>query len=523
MDLLRLLAFAYRKLGRHYLKLTTAIVFSLGHVVALGGLLLLLLYQDMSSGEFLRVAAFAEALMLVENVFAIRLASCLLSPARDWLRGERGEAGTVAAWRSLASLPGEHPRAWRVWAFFLNILPVCVFIVAELGLPWHSGLIVFLGATVVLAYGVTVRYFALELVIRPVLEHVSQSLPDDFELPRGVPLRWKLLATLPVVNIITGVVVAGVSTDGSNQLSDLGLDVAVAVVVAFTISLELTFLLARSVLQPIDDLRRATDRLAAGDLSARVPVVAADETGRLAQSFNEMAAGLGERQKLRDALGTFVEPGLADRILGDDSLLAGEELEVSVLFLDIRGFTALAERLSAREVVALLNEFYERVAPVLVRHGGHIDKFIGDGLLGVFGAPRRQADHADRAVAAALAIAATVREAYGEDLRIGIGVNSGPVVAGTIGGGGRLDFTVIGDPVNTAARVEQATRETGDDVLITEATRALLTRPGTPLEERPPVPLRGKSELVALYAPVPVRSSIGAPPVESRRTERVGS
>src|ERR671930_697900 len=158
------------------------------------------------------------------------------------------------------------------------------------------------------------------------------------------------------------------------------------------------------------------------------------------------------------------------------AVLEGEEAEVTVLFVDIREFTAFAERAGAAEVVRELNAFYEHVVPVLVRHGGHANKFIGDGLLGVFGAPERLPDHADRGVAAALEIAAVVRHAYRGRLRIGIGVNSGPVVAGTIGGGGRVEFTVIGDAVNTAARVEEVTRVTGDDVLVTEATRCLLTR-----------------------------------------------
>jgi class 3 adenylate cyclase len=172
-----------------------------------------------------------------------------------------------------------------------------------------------------------------------------------------------------------------------------------------------------------------------------------------------------------------------------------------VLFLDIRDFTAWAERTPAREVVRALNDFYEHVVPVLARHGGHANKFVGDGLLGVFGAPDRRPDHADRAVAAALEIADLVQREYGERLRIGIGVNSGTVLAGTIGGGGRLEFTVIGDPVNTAARVEAATRLTGDDVLVTEATRALL-RDDTAcaFEPRPDVELKGKREPVRLYA-----------------------
>jgi adenylate cyclase len=126
---------------------------------------------------------------------------------------------------------------------------------------------------------------------------------------------------------------------------------------------------------------------------------------------------------------------------------------------------------------------------------------VGDGLLAVFGAPDRHADHAARAVAAAREIASLVREGLGGELRVGLGVNTGRVVVGTIGGGGRRDFTVIGAPVNTAARVEAATRVTGDDVLITETTLRALGADRGDFEERPAVPLKGKSSTVRLYAP----------------------
>jgi adenylate cyclase len=216
-----------------------------------------------------------------------------------------------------------------------------------------------------------------------------------------------------------------------------------------------------------------------------------------------MVAGLQEREALREAFGTYVDPDLADRVLSEGAVLEGEEVEVSVLFLDIRDFTAFAERASPREVLDTLNAFFDVVVPVLIHHGGHANKFVGDGLLGVFGAPDRVEDHADRAVEAALDLVAVVRERHGDVLRIGIGVSSGPVVAGTIGGGGHLEFTVIGDAVNTAARVEEVTRQTGDDVLVTEATRERLHRPPPGgFEPRGSVLLKGKTERVQLHAPV---------------------
>lgn len=260
-------------------------------------------------------------------------------------------------------------------------------------------------------------------------------------------------------------------------------------------------MLADAVSGPITDLRDATRRVGAGDLSVRVPVVCTDETGELSASFNAMVAGLEERERLRDAFGTFVDPSLTERVLSEGTDLRGEEVDVSVLFLDVRGFTPFAERAPAHEVVATLNELYEAVVPVIVRHGGHANKFVGDGLLAVFGAPERHADHAARAVAAAREIAQLAGQGVDGRLRVGVGVNSGRVVVGTIGGGGRRDFTVIGDPVNTAARVEAATRLTGDDILITETTLRALGPEGDDFEERSSAPLKGKTESVRLYAP----------------------
>ena len=250
----------------------------------------------------------------------------------------------------------------------------------------------------------------------------------------------------------------------------------VAVLVAFTISLELTLLVARSVLQPGRRVcSRRRRRSSRGDLDARVPITSGDELGLLAGSFNEMMEGLSEREALREAFGAYVDPEVAERVLEEGELIEGQEREVTVMILDIWDFTQFAERSSARETVAFLNDMFEIVVPCVTEHGGHANKFLGDGLLAVFGAPERLGDHADRAVAAARDIATNLAERFGEEIRFGIGVNSGPVVVGSVGGGGRLEFAVIGDPVNVAARVEHLTRETGDVVLLTEATHCLLS------------------------------------------------
>jgi adenylate cyclase len=253
-------------------------------------------------------------------------------------------------------------------------------------------------------------------------------------------------------------------------------------------------------LRPIRDLAEGTKRVAAGDYSQRLPVVQDDDLGALAASFNRMQAGLAERQRLQAAFGTYVDPALATRLLEQgDEVFTGERREVTMMFVDIRDFTPFAEATPAEEVVARLNALFEIVVPAVVDAGGHVNKFLGDGALAVFGAPNDLADHADAALNAAVLIQRLVAERFGRELRIGIGINTGVVIAGTIGGGGKLEFTLIGDAVNVAARVEQVTKTTGDEILLTQHTVDALDPRRSELIDRGAHPLKGKSAPTQLF------------------------
>jgi adenylate cyclase len=270
-------------------------------------------------------------------------------------------------------------------------------------------------------------------------------------------------------------------------------------------------LAARTTADPIASIRRALSRVQTGDFEVRVPVYDGTQIGQLQLGFNEMVAGLAERERIREAFGTYVDPEVAEHILSEGTDLAGEQVEVTVMFIDVRDFTGFAERTPAPEVVAAINQLFERIVPVIHAHGGRIDKYVGDGLMAVFGAPRRQPDHADQALAAALEIAEAVRSGQAGPLEIGIGLNSGTVVAGNIGGDQRFEFSVIGDAVNVAARVEAATRQTGDQVLVADRTAALLRAPRVKLVERPGIELKGKRQSVRVFTPV-LNSNAGAGP-----------
>jgi class 3 adenylate cyclase len=493
----------YRRTGARYFDAAAAAMVLNGVVVAGFGVVTLALYVDLSAGELAVFAACSAAGYVVEGVVAGAYLRRLAEPARAWLAGARDEESALRAWAAGARLPLELLRRPSLYAIgALGAAAADLVIAALLDLPAREAAFLFPVSFLLYVSSIDLRYIGLELAMRPALEDIGRNLrvvspPDSAR----VALHPRLLVTVPMVTWGASVLVAGLVTENSRDLDTIGLAGVIAFGVTAAISMWLSFVLADAVSGPIVDLRDATRQVGAGDLTVRVPVVSTDETGELAASFNAMVEGLAERERLHEAFGVFVDPALTERVVAEGTDLRGETADVSVLFLDVRGFTAFAERAAAHDVVARLNALYEAVVPVILDHGGHANKFIGDGLLAVFGVPERHPDHAARAVAAAREIARLVREGAAGDLEIGVGVNSGRVVVGTIGGGGRRDFTVIGDPVNTAARVEAATRETGDEILITETTLRALGDLGSDFEERPSVPLKGKTATVRLYAP----------------------
>lgn len=496
---LRILTWLYRKLGSFYPAAFMTVELQSAFVVTAATVALISLYYDASTDEFFQALAVALALTAFAVGYTMVRTYRRLRPVQRWIAGARGAGDTARAWSAAVGLPLDLLRRDLPWALALTVIPACAAAVALLSLPWTSFFPFLIGAAVAVGYATILHYLAIEAGMRPVLVDLNREVTPRESKPETLPLRVRLMAALPLINIITGLVVVALTSDGG-EAAQIGVDVLVAVAVAAMISLELTILLSKSILRPIADLQRATEAVREGRYDVTVPVISGDELGELAASFNQMLAGLRERERLRKAFGTYLDKEVAEYILSERFVEEGIEREVSILFCDVENFTRFAANATATEVVARLNELFETVVPVVARHGGHVDKFEGDGLLAVFGAPEPFEDHADRAVRAAIEMAARVNHRDGERFRIGVGVNTGRVVAGSIGGAGRLNFSVIGDPVNVAARTEHATRRTGDDVLITAATAERLRDP-IPLEERPGIVLKGLDEPMTLYAP----------------------
>ncbi|HET9119864.1 MAG TPA: adenylate/guanylate cyclase domain-containing protein [Solirubrobacterales bacterium] len=502
------LTWLYRKLGPRYPAAFITVELQTAFLVAAGAVALFSFYYSVSGHDFLRVLAVTLALTAVGVGFVLMRVMRRLVPLQEWLAGARSSEESAQAWHTAVDLPIEMVRR-DFWVPFVVTLVTVVASVAILELSWLSFFPILLAALLVTAYAGTLHYLALELAMRPILFDINSALDRPVRIDRPVvPLRVKLLGSLPLINVITGMVVAALTSDGGGT-DALTVAVLIALFVSFTISFELTVLLTRSILRPIEDLEAATERIRQGRFDEHVPVTTSDEFGELSSAFNQMVDGLAERERLREAFGTYLDEEVASHLISEDFEPGGEELEVSLVFIDVRDFTTAASESSAAEIVARLNELFECIVPIVARHRGHIDQFIGDAVLAVFGAPQRIPRHADRAVQCAIELARTINSRRPGGFEVGVGVNSGSVVAGSIGGAGRLSFSVIGDAVNLAARVQDSTRETGDPVLITGETRAQLSET-IEVEPRGEREIRGYDRRVELYAPlIPVALKTG--------------
>ena len=502
------LTWLYRKLGRHYPSVFITAELQTAFVVATGAVALFSFYYSVSGDDFLKILAVTLGLTGIGVGFVLARVLRRLRPLKAWIGGDRTSEKTAEAWHLAVNLPVELIRK----DFFVPILVTIAVVIASvaiLSLSWLAFFPITIAALLIAAYAGTLHYLALELAMRPILFDINAALDTPVRIDRpAVPLRVKLLGSLPLINVITGMVVAALTSDGGGT-DALGVAVLIALFVSFTVSFELTVLLSRSILRPIEDLEAATERIRQGRFDEHVAVTTSDEFGELSSAFNQMVDGLAERERLREAFGTYLDEEVAQHLISEDFEPGGEEVEVSLVFCDVRDFTTAAAESDAPEVVARLNELFECIVPIVARHRGHIDQFIGDAVLAVFGAPDRIPQHADRAVQCAVELARTINSRLPGGFQVGVGVNSGSVVAGSIGGAGRLSFSVIGDAVNLASRVESATRETGDSVLITGETRALLSET-IEVESRGEREIRGYDRRVELYAPlIPVALETG--------------
>lgn len=267
----------------------------------------------------------------------------------------------------------------------------------------------------------------------------------------------------------------------------------------------LTFLLSRSYQLPLVSMERTAERVQEGDYQVRVEVVSNDEVGSLGEAINDMAAGLQEKEWIKDTFGKVVDPRVRDHLLSGHIALGGEIREVSILFTDIRGFTPTSAQMNPGQVVTWINKYFEQMSQCIVEEGGLVNRYIGDAILAVFGVPLFLDNHAEAATRAALRMRVArdvlnkelVQEGFPSILS-GIGIHSGPVLAGNIGSSSRMEYTVIGDTVNVAARVEKLCKDLSHDLILSAAAVAQL---GAHFQPWPlgTVDIRGRDEPLNVF------------------------
>src|SRR5258708_3344379 len=284
----------------------------------------------------------------------------------------------------------------------------------------------------------------------------------------------KMIVALLVISVVplAAIVVDVFSYDGERQRVEVLVDVAAGVMgLAIT-----AYYIGRSLLQPIGILSNAMTQVAAGNLDVRVPVTSNDEVGELTGRFNTMVEGLREREKIRETFGRYVDESVAATILRrqGEGARSGETAEATILFTDIAGFTTIAEYLTPTELEGALNEYLETVLEPIRAHGGVVNTFIGDGLFASFNMPLTCEGHAVAAVRAAIDIQRAVGgRTFGDQgvaLATRIGISTGSVIGGSVGAGQRMSFTLLGDTVNLAARLEELNKQHGTRILVSEST-----------------------------------------------------
>lgn len=264
----------------------------------------------------------------------------------------------------------------------------------------------------------------------------------------------------------------------------------------FVVSLLAVLVLARSVTNPLSKLAHVVRRIEEGDYNRVAEVNSRDEIGELARSVNAMARGLLEKEKVRDLLGKVVSHQIAEQLLNNPVELGGEERVVTILFSDIRGFTSYCEGLPPQQVLTELNRVLSLISNIVETHAGVVDKYNGDAVMALFGAPIQSAEDASNAMTASLEIIAALQQ-LGSTLSACVGVNTGLVVAGNLGSSNRLNYSVIGDAVNLAARLESLTRLYNVANIVSAAS--MQAAPEFVYRELDVVRVAGKTEPVRIF------------------------
>jgi adenylate cyclase len=351
----------------------------------------------------------------------------------------------------------------------------------------------------------------------PYIFEQMDKYPPDFEKPQVLPVLVKdqygtwLSATSPIFDEAgRSVGAVGVdirATDVEHDLRGILIGGGVSLAVSLVLAAVLAFYMSGRVTRRLAKVADAARAVGSGDLAISLDTTGSDEFAQVSQAMNQMVEGLRQRDNLKQTLVRYVSKEVADEILASGELphLEAARRKVTVVFADIRGFTALSEGTEPEQVVLALNSYFDRMIDAVFRNKGYLNKFIGDGLMAVFGAPVEDPHQEQHAVQAALDMYAEVeklqdsfRTLGAQGLRVAIGVNTGMAVVGNIGSEQKMEYTAIGDAVNTASRLEAAAKSGDLPIVVSEYTYVAV-RNLFEFERIGEVELKGKADKVAAY------------------------
>lgn len=394
----------------------------------------------------------------------------LLAPVLHWQRRDTLDADTPSGAADterarLRALRMPHYRSvitMSSWLIGSVVLIAASWPVASRSVP------VLAAATLLGAIADTIiGYLQAERVLRPVaVAALRGGIPEGFRRPglvQRLVLTWVLSTGVPLVMIVLSIVATKFSLLEASA-DTMFAPILLMAIAALVIGLAGNILSAMAISDPLRQLRWALGEVQRGNYNAHMQIYDATELGLLQAGFNDMVRELSERQRMRDLFGRYVGEDVARRALERGTELGGQERDVAVLFVDLVGSTRLAATRPPAEVVSLLNEFFRVVVETAGEHGGFVNKFLGDAALCIFGAPLEHPDAAGAALAAARGLHDELVGVLGE-ADFGIGVSAGRAIAGHIGALARFEYTVIGDPVNEAARLTELAKTEHDHVL----------------------------------------------------------
>lgn len=458
----------------------------------------------------LNLALFAVVLLCL---FAIgfSLSTALLMPVFRWQRREALLADVEIPDSDPADTELARSRALRM-PFYRSLISIGYWTVGGVvfvAISWqvvHKVVPVVVTATALGAAATAIiGYLQSERVLRPVaVAALRDGTPENLRAP-GVILRqlltWLLSTGVPVLAIVLSVL-AGKASLLNASPDKLFTPILLMALAALGIGLAGTVLVSMSIADPLRQLRWALGEVQRGNYNAHMQIYDASELGLLQAGFNDMVRDLAERQRLRDLFGRYVGEDVARRALERGTELGGQERDVAVLFIDLVGSTQLAATRPPSEVVNLLNDFFRVVVEAVGRHGGFVNKFQGDAALAIFGAPIEHPDASSAALAAARELHDGLLPVLGSE-EFGIGVSAGRAIAGHIGARARFEYTVIGDPVNEAARLtELAKLEEGHVLASAVAVSGAVDAEALCWEVGEIVELRGRTAPTQLARPL---------------------